>query len=58
LLANLGLLQLLINELGWDATLARLVSAGSVAILSFAGHKLYSFKGEYEAQSQRSTQAK
>jgi protoporphyrinogen oxidase/putative flippase GtrA len=55
LLANLGLLQLLINELGWDATLARLVSAGSVAMLSFAGHKLYSFKGEYEAQSERST---
>jgi protoporphyrinogen oxidase/putative flippase GtrA len=55
LLANLGLLQLLINELGWDATLARLVSAGSVAVLSFAGHKLYSFKGEYEAQSERST---
>jgi protoporphyrinogen oxidase/putative flippase GtrA len=55
LLANLGLLQLLINEFGWDATLARLVSAGSVAILSFAGHKLYSFKGEYEAQGERST---
>lgn len=54
LLANLGLLQLLINEFGWDATLARLVSAGSVAILSFAGHKLYSFKGEYESQSERS----
>ena len=54
LLANLGLLQLLINELDWDATLARLVSAGSVAMLSFAGHKLYSFKGEYEAQSERS----
>jgi protoporphyrinogen oxidase/putative flippase GtrA len=43
LLANLGLLQLLVNELDWDATLARLVSAGCVAILSFSGHKLYSF---------------
>ncbi len=43
LLANLGLLQLLINELHWDATFARLVSAGCVAVLSFVGHKLYSF---------------
>lgn len=43
LLANLGLLQLLINELGWDATAARLVSAACVALLSFTGHKLYSF---------------
>lgn len=43
LLANLGLMQLLINELRWDATVARLVSAGCVALLSFAGHKLYSF---------------
>lgn len=43
LLANLGLLQLLIDDLGWNATAARLVSAASVAILSFTGHKLYSF---------------
>lgn len=43
LLANLGLLQLLVNELRWDATTARLVSAGCVALLSFVGHKLYSF---------------
>jgi putative flippase GtrA len=43
LLANLGLLQLLINELRWDATAARLVSAACVALLSFTGHKLYSF---------------
>jgi protoporphyrinogen oxidase/putative flippase GtrA len=53
LLANLGLLQLLINELDWDATLARIVSAGFVAMLSFAGHKLYSFKDEYEAQAEQ-----
>ncbi len=43
LLANLGLLQLLINDLHWDATTARLVSAACVALLSFTGHKLYSF---------------
>lgn len=42
-LANLGLLQLLINELAWDATTSRLVSAACVAFLSFTGHKLYSF---------------
>lgn len=43
LLANLGLLQLLINELGWSPTPARLVSAACVALISFTGHKLYSF---------------
>ena len=43
LLANLGLMQLLINDLSWNATTARLISAASVAILSFTGHKLYSF---------------
>ncbi len=43
LLANLGLLQLLINDLHWDATAARLASAACVALLSFTGHKLYSF---------------
>ncbi|MEB3883313.1 GtrA family protein [Lyngbya sp. CCY1209] len=43
LLANLGLLQLLINELGWDVTTARLASAACVALISFTGHKLYSF---------------
>src|SRR3712207_4781117 len=48
LLANLGLLQLLINELHWDATLSRLVSAGCVAILSFVGHKLYSFASNHQ----------
>jgi protoporphyrinogen oxidase/putative flippase GtrA len=43
LLANLGLLQLLVNDLHLDATTARLFSAACVAMLSFAGHKLYSF---------------
>lgn len=43
LLANLGLLQLLINELNWHPTLSRLVSAACVALISFTGHKLYSF---------------
>jgi putative flippase GtrA len=46
LLANLGLLQLLINDAGWDATAARLVSAACVALLSFTGHKLYSFASD------------
>lgn len=48
LLANLGLLQLLINELGWDATTARIVSAGCVALISFTGHKLYSFSSNLQ----------
>ncbi len=43
LLANLGLMQLLINDLNWNATSARLVSAACVAFLSFTGHKMYSF---------------
>lgn len=43
LVANLNLLQFFINVLGWNAPAARLVSAACVAILSFAGHKLYSF---------------
>lgn len=52
LLANLGLLQLLINDLSWDATAARLASAACVALLSFTGHKLYSFayKGQVVEQ--------
>ncbi len=45
-LANLGLLKLLMNDLNWDATPARLVSAACVALLSFTGHKLYSFASE------------
>jgi len=51
LLANLGLLQLLINDLHWSTTIARLTSAGCVALLSFVGHRLYSFG---QAQSARS----
>ncbi|WP_413162337.1 GtrA family protein [Capilliphycus salinus ALCB114379] len=43
LLANLGLLQLLINEVDFHPTLARLVSSACVALISFTGHKLYSF---------------
>jgi putative flippase GtrA len=43
LVANLSLLQFFINILGWHAPVARLGSAACVAILSFAGHKLYSF---------------
>jgi len=43
LLANLGLLHLLIDEVHWNATFARLTSAACVALLSFTGHKLYSF---------------
>lgn len=43
LLANLGLLQLFINDFKWDKTVARIISAGCVALLSFVNHKLYSF---------------
>lgn len=53
LLANLGLLQLLIDEVGLEATTARLVSAACVALLSFTGHKLYSFSALKEAEFQR-----
>lgn len=42
-LANLGLLQVLTNDFQWNSTAARIVSAGCVALLSFTGHKLYSF---------------
>lgn len=53
LLANLGLLQLLIDEVGLAPTVARLISAGCVALLSFTGHKLYSFSSLKEAEFQR-----
>ena len=43
LFANLGIMQLLIIELQWSAISARIASAACVAILSFIGHKLYSF---------------
>jgi putative flippase GtrA len=52
LLANLGLLQLLMNDLRWDATLARLVSAASVALINFVGHKLYSFSSNLQSSNQ------
>jgi protoporphyrinogen oxidase/putative flippase GtrA len=52
LLANLGLLQLLINELNWDATTARIVSAACVALISFTGHKLYSFSSNLQGSNQ------
>ena len=53
LLANLGLLQLLIDEVGLAPTTARLISAACVALLSFTGHKLYSFSSLKEAELQR-----
>ena len=55
LLANLGLLQLLINELRWEATVARLVSAACVALLSFTGHKLYSFASNPQVGNRQPT---
>lgn len=48
LLANLGLLQLLINELDFKPTFARLVSSACVALISFTGHKLYSFSQTHQ----------
>lgn len=49
LLANLGLLKLLVDDAGWNAINARLVSAACVALLSFGGHKLYSFGSNFQA---------
>lgn len=43
LLANLGLLKLLLNDLALNPILGRMISAAAVSFLSFAGHKLYSF---------------
>ena len=43
LLANLGLLQIMMNELSWSPTISRLISAGLIAVLSFSGHQVYSF---------------
>jgi protoporphyrinogen oxidase/putative flippase GtrA len=51
LLANLGLLQLFVKDLGWQSTPARLVSAACVALLSYVGHKLYSFAQTQAPQS-------
>lgn len=43
LLSNLGLLQILINEVQLTPILARCLSAAAIAVLSFLGHKFYSF---------------
>jgi putative flippase GtrA len=43
LLANLGMIQLLVNELKCQPIPARIISAGCIVFLSFIGHKLYSF---------------
>lgn len=43
LLANLGLLQLMVREFQINPTLARLLSAGAIAVLNFVGHRMYSF---------------
>jgi putative flippase GtrA len=50
LLANLGLLKLFIDDAAWEPTPARLVSAACVAILSFTGHKLYSFAADFQGE--------
>ncbi|MFN3360709.1 MAG: GtrA family protein [Pseudanabaenaceae cyanobacterium] len=54
LLANYGVIGILVDDLGWDAkdVITRLVSAACVAILSFTGHKLYSFAQSHPAQQQ------
>jgi putative flippase GtrA len=43
LFANFGLLQLMVDRLNYHPTIARLISALCVFIISFTGHKLYSF---------------
>ncbi|MEO0308389.1 MAG: GtrA family protein [Gloeomargarita sp. GMQP_bins_120] len=45
LFANLGIMYTLISEFRWSPIGSRLFSAGCVAVLSFIGHKLYSFRG-------------
>lgn len=50
-LAHLGLMQLLINQAQWQPTLARLASSACVALLSFVGHKLYSFSSNTQTQA-------
>lgn len=52
LLANLGLMELLIKELGWSPIHARVVSAACVALISFIGHKLNSFSTNQQAEEQ------
>ncbi|NJO44660.1 MAG: NAD(P)-binding protein [Oscillatoriales cyanobacterium RM2_1_1] len=55
LLANLGLLQLLINEAEFSPAMARLISAACVALISFTGHKLYSFGSLNQSSEQVSS---
>ena len=52
LLANLGLMQLLVNDAGWSTNAAHLFSTACVAIISFTGHKLYSFASNYQVSQQ------
>jgi protoporphyrinogen oxidase/putative flippase GtrA len=58
LLANLGLLKLLIDDADWNPTMARLASAACVALLSFAGHKLYSFGSNFQGGMRSTTPAR
>ncbi len=51
LLANLGILQLLVNELRWQPLPARILSAACIVFLSFIGHKLYSFSSQQNTSS-------
>lgn len=51
LLANLGMIQLLVNELKWQPIPARIISAGCIVFLSFIGHKLYSFSSQQDVRS-------
>ncbi|MCA6616007.1 MAG: FAD-dependent oxidoreductase [Pseudanabaena sp. M090S1SP1A06QC] len=51
LLANLGMIQLLVNELKWQPIPARIISTGCIVFLSFIGHKLYSFSSQQDVRS-------
>ncbi|MFN3927333.1 MAG: GtrA family protein [Pseudanabaenaceae cyanobacterium] len=53
LFANLGIMQLLINEFEWPPVSARVFSAACVALLSFIGHKLYSFSQPVKQESSK-----
>jgi protoporphyrinogen oxidase/putative flippase GtrA len=52
LLANYGVISILVEDLGWNSKglETRFVSAACVAILSFTGHKLYSFANTDRSQ--------
>lgn len=49
--ANLGPLQLLIDYSDWDPRFARLASAACIFLISFIGHKLYSFSSPNSSTS-------